>query len=108
MDSLTFKKINGGYTLELSPLSGIILSLQDIAGHRVALNDIVVSNGNIGPSKDTQGRVIEILEPGTQGHSSDVILCDFNGEVSFMKFGDLEHDRNGHIFHPAPGESIAE
>ena len=93
------KEVKGGGFIEVSNyLLETILSITSSGANTIKLNDIVVSNGRMRIPKGTEGRVTEIYEPFTNGHSNDVIFCEFeDGSNYFMKFKDLEFENGSYV-----------
>lgn len=87
------KKIEGGLTIEISPLLKVNLSISNSTGKRIGLNDaiVVLKHDEVPPG--TEGRVIEIDDSNIHYFRQDYFLCDFNGEAYRMKFGDLEEPK---------------
>ncbi len=94
------KECFGGMIIELSPFSKTILSVTSTGGHKISLNDTVVSNGRVFCPKDVRGRVIEIDEPHTNGTTDHVLLIDFGKPFGsyHMGFQDLKFEEGSYIF----------
>jgi hypothetical protein len=94
------KKCNGGFTIELSPISRIILSATSTGGNKISLNDTVVSSGRVFCPKDVRGRVIEIDEPFAKGSTDHIFLIDFGKPFGsyHMGFQDLLFEGGSYVF----------
>lgn len=85
------KKISShGYSFEQE--NGKIISVTNIGGVKIELNQTVTSNGRIFYKRGTKGVVQKIHLPCTRGLTSDILEVVFKGNklLSFMKFKDLE------------------
>lgn len=78
--------LGGIFTIEVSPVKGIILSIADKKGEVIKLNDTVASIGTLN-AQGTRGRIIEIDEPHTNGKTDDVFTISFEDGQTLMSVG---------------------
>lgn len=94
------KVCKGGFTIEASPIKGIILSATSSGGHKISLNDTVVSNGRVCCPEGIRGRVIEIDEPFANNTKDHIFLVDFGRPFGSYQVGfvDLLLDEGSYVF----------
>lgn len=91
------KKVVSGFTLEVNSESSEIISIETNFGQKISVGDIVVSNGRFLVPKGKHGKVIKIYEPYTNGSTTNILSCNFDGETYEMKHKDLELQNNSYV-----------